>query len=147
MNTMEFSEISKESLAKIFESAAIESKISDENNEIYLNRNGVKFPVWVQLDSDAKHIRLYTTIKCKEDAPIEDLSAFAQKLNDIYHTVQFTTSLYDDDDNKRAYLDGCYTIYLNFGIIIPQLIKTTQRFAEIFIDAVRENDSENVFFK
>ncbi|KAA6231743.1 YbjN domain-containing protein [Chlorobium phaeovibrioides] len=143
MRTIEFSDINKENLAKAFELAAFECEIDDENNEIYIKSSSVDFPLWVKIDNERKTIKLYTYLQLKEDAPHERLAAFAQKLNNTFVTVKFTTTEYDDG---RAYLNGNYFFYTTFGIIVPQLIHTIKMFSEIFIDAIREHDEDNTFF-
>lgn len=143
MRTIEFSDINKENLAKAFELAAFEFEADSEDNEIYIQGSCVEFPLWVEINDERKTIKLYTFLKLKEDAPRERLAAFAQKLNDTFVTVKFTTTEYDDG---RAYLNGNYFFYTTFGIIVPQLIHTIKKFSEIFIDAVREYDEDNTFF-
>ncbi|HCD36757.1 YbjN domain-containing protein [Chlorobium phaeovibrioides] len=143
MRTMEFSDITKEDLAEAFELAAIECEIDDEDNELYLKKSCVDFPLWVQINDERKTIMLYTHLKFKDDAPRDQLAAFAQMLNDTYTTVQFATG---ESDDGKAFLKGYYNIYTNFGIIVPQLIHTVKKFSEIFIDAIREKDQEYIFF-
>jgi hypothetical protein len=144
MNTMEFSAITKESLAKAFESAAIECEITADNNEVYVKSGGgVDFGLWVEIDDENKSIQLYTNLKCKEGAPTDKLSAFAYSLSETYRTVKFSSNVYDDGG---AFLNGSYHIYTNFGILIPQLIYTIKMFSEIFLLAVKDGDSDDVFF-
>lgn len=143
MRTMEFSDITKENLAEVFELAAIECDIDDEDNELYIKKSCVDFPLWVMIDDERKTIMLYTQFKLKDDAPVDQLAAFAQMLNDTYTTVQFAAG---ESDDGKVFLKGYYNIFTNFGIIVPQLIHTVKKFSEIFIDAIREKDQENIFF-
>lgn len=143
MTVMKFEEINKESLAKSFESAAIECEIDVEHNEVYLKRGGIDFGVFLKIDEDGKKICLFTFIKCKGDATNEKLIDLTQKMNSKFNTVQFDYTVYDD---ASTYLNGHYIIYTNFGILLPQLIFTVKKFSHIFIDAIRKSDPDDVFF-
>ena len=139
---LNFEDVTVEGLKDIFEAAAIGARI-DDDGEVYAN-HGLEFPIWVLLDDEQKTITLRTYLSCREDAPVDELASYAQRLNDRFHTVQFSGKTYDDDD---ARLMGSYTIHGRFGILVPQLLLTMRRFSSIFIAAVRETDVDNKFFE
>ena len=139
MNVINANEVTKEKLIEIFTNAAFEVT-EDEDGEIYLK--GGDFPLWVSIDEKGKFIKLRTYLKCKEGAPVEDIPELLAACNEFI-LVNFTPSVYEDG---RAYLNGFYYMYYNFGLIAPQLVYTVKQFSEIFLAAIKENDPEDKFF-
>lgn len=133
----------RERFAQAFEAAAIGCSLEEEENELYL-KEGLDFPFWLKIDEKSKRIRFYTHIKAKDGTTIERLMEFAHELNDMYVTVRFTAVV--NEDNGDVFLHGDYFLYTSFGIIIPQLIHTAKKFAEIFVMAIRNEDKDDEFF-
>jgi hypothetical protein len=140
---IEYNEITKDALAEIFGIAAIGCEVDNEDDELYLT-DGIEFPVRVIIDNERKSIKIFTFLETRDGAPNDELPLFAQKLNDKFVTTRFTASIYDDD---RAFINGEYYFYTNFGLIIPQFIYTVKKVAEIFVDAIREYDNDEKFFE
>lgn len=138
---VKFEDITKESLAEAFQNSGTECRINEEN-EIYLHGGDIEFPVWVKIDNEAKRLIIFTYMQVKDNAPLDQLPELLQKMNNKI-LVQFSSTVYEDG---RAYINGHYTFYINFGIILPQLLLTVKKFSEIFIESLREFDSEDVFF-
>ncbi len=143
MKTLEFSDITLEGIAQAFEAAAIKCKVDEEENELYLS-DGVAFPFWLMIDAKAKRFKFSTHIKTREGTSRERLMEFTHELNDQYVTVRFTAAV--ANDNGNVFLHGDYFLYTAFGIIVPQLILTAKNFADIFIQAIREEDKDDEFF-
>lgn len=139
---IKFEDITKQKLAEAFQNSGTECIVSDEDNEIYLSGGDIEFPIWVRIDDKNKRLSFFTYLKVKNDAPIDQIPNFLEKLNQRI-LVQFTKSV---DDDNNAYVNGYYYMYTNFGIILPQLLLTAKKFSEIFIATIRDYDSEDVFF-
>ena len=139
MNVIKATEVTKEKLIEIFTNAAFEVT-EDDDGELYLK--GGDFPLWVSINETGKYIKLRTFLKCKDGAPLEDLSDLSTACNE-YILVTFTPTVYEDG---RGYLNGYYYMYYNFGLIAPQLVHTTKEFSEIFLAAIKANDPEDRFF-
>ena len=145
MLTMEFKEISKESLEKAFEAAAIESDPDEErDNTLYLQA-GLEFPVWLHILSETKTIRLNTYMKFKEYAPVDRMHELANDMNASFIMDQFSVS--DEADDGAYRLECNYVIYTGFGIVVPQLVHTVRLFADIFHCACVEKDPHDIFFE
>lgn len=140
---VKFEDITKESLAEAFHNSGTECRIDEEKNEIYLCGGDIEFPVWVKIDNKTKRLTIFTYVQIKDNAPLDKLPELLQKMNDKI-LVQFSSTVYEDG---RAYINGHYLFYINFGIILPQLLLTAKKFSEIFVEALREFDSEDVFFE
>jgi hypothetical protein len=142
MNVVKADDVTKEKLIEILTNAALEVvEEDDEPNEVYVK--GLDFGVWLSFDDEKKIIRMKTYAKCKDDAPLDELAALSESCNAKYMLVQFSSTVYDDG---IGYLNGNCYMYYNFGLIPPQLIFTLKKFATIYIEAVREKDSEDKFF-
>lgn len=141
MSIVKANDVTKEKLIEILTNAALEVIEEDDPNQVYVK--GLDFGSWLSFDDEKKVIKMNTYVKCKDGAPLGELAAFSEKCNDSYMLVQFSSTVYEDG---RGFLNGTYYMYYNFGLIAPQLIFTLKKFATIFIEAVREKDSEDKFF-
>lgn len=83
-----------------------------------------------------------TWMQCKENAPVEELPEFVCKLNQKI-VVQFIHTTYEDG---RAYIDGHYYMPYKFGLNTKNFLYMLRKFSSIFIDVIREYDSDDVFF-
>lgn len=141
MSIVKANDVTKEKLFEILTNAALEVIEEDEPNKVYVK--GLDFNSWLSFDDEKKVIKMSTYLKCKEGAPLGELAAFSESCNDSYMLVQFSSTVYEDG---RGFLNGNYYMYYNFGLIPPQLIFTLKKFATIFVEAIREKDSEDRFF-
>ena len=139
MSVIKATDVTKEKLIELFTNAAFEVT-EDDDGDLYLK--GGDFPLWVSINETGKYIKLRTYLKCKDGAPLEDLSDLSIACND-YILVTFTPTVYEDG---RGYLNGYSYMYYNFGLIAPQLVHTTKEFSNIFLAAIKENDPEDNFF-
>lgn len=142
MSIVKANDVTKEKLFEILTNAALEViEEEDEPNKVYVK--GLDFGSWLTFDTENKFIKISTYVKCKDGAPLGELAAFSELCNASYMMVQFSSTVYEDD---RGYLNGTYYLFYNFGLIPPQLIFTLRKFATIFVEAIREKDSEDRFF-
>lgn len=141
MSIVKANDVTKEKLFEILTNAALEVIEEDEPNKVYIK--GLDFGSWLSFDDEKKVIKMSTYLKCKDGAPLGELAAFSESCNDSYMLVQFSSTVYEDG---RGYLNGNYFMYYNFGLIPTQLIFTLKKFATIFVEAIREKDSEDRFF-
>lgn len=141
MSIVKANDVTKEKLFEILTNAALEVIDEDEPDRVYVK--GLDFNSWLSFDDEKKVIKMSTHLKCKDGAPLGELAAFSESCNDSYMLVQFSSTVYEDG---RGYLNGNYFMYYNFGLIPPQLIFTLKKFATIFVEAIREKDSEDRFF-
>lgn len=140
MNMIKSTEVTKEKLIEILSNAALEITTDEGDEEIYVK--GGDFPLWVSIDVDGKFIKLRTYLQCKEGAPHEELPKLIANCGE-YILVNFTSTVYEDG---RAYVNGYYYMFYNFGLIAPQLVFTVKRFSEIFLAAIRDSDPDDKFF-
>lgn len=135
-------EVTNELVSEWLNSAAIETSI-DEDGDVYAKRGGIDFGLWVKINSDRGYIRLLTYMKCKEGVDIDALDAFASRLNSNYVFVRFTTTV---SDNGQAYLYGDYDLLYTFGVSVENFVATVRKFSAVFVDAIRSEDEDDVFF-
>jgi hypothetical protein len=142
MSVIKTNEITKGKIAEILEGAGISVDISDDGNEVYAKHGGVAFGAWVQLPDENIPLRIFTFLQCKDNAPTDALPELVAKMNS-FNLVKFTFTTYDDG---RAFVNGTYDIFSDFGIIDKQLVITLKGFSDIFLAAISEFDKENIFF-
>ncbi len=140
MITMEYDDISVGSLADAMEAAAIVVDRHD-GETIYL-KEGVSFPLWLNLERGKKRIVLHTYCEFKEYAATDRIPELIDELNGEYLMVQFSTKQVDG----QLRLDGTYVMFTGFGIVVPQLVHATRRFAEIFRCGFSDHDPYGLFF-
>ena len=143
MKFVEAENVTKQEIASLLASAGIESIIDDDENSVYAKAGGIDFGVFIKIDADRTRLRLFTYMQCKEGTSPEDLLQFVSKLNDEYILVRFTKMVYDDGS---AYLNGDYDILYPFGLGVEHFVATLKKFASIYIQAIREEDKDDVFF-
>lgn len=142
MKTIEAENVTKEEIASFLAIAGIESTIDDENS-VYAKAGGIDFGVFIKIDSERARIRLFTFMQCKDGTTSEDLIHFTTKLNDQYILVRFTPTIYDDG---RAFLNGDYDLLYPFGLSVENFVATLKKFSNIYIQTIREEDQDDVFF-
>ncbi len=140
MNFIEPADVNNENITELLSSAGMVAQLEDDAN-IYI-KEGIAFPSWVSIDEEKKCIRIHTWVMCKDDAPLEQLDEFVSFLNSKYFLTQFSGTKYEDG---RAYINGHYYLFYNFGIIPGQLTHTIRKFSDIFIGAIRDEDKDDVF--
>ena len=143
MRVVDTENVTKQEIASLLASAGIESTIDEDENSVYAKAGGIDFGVFIKIDSDRARIRLFTYMQCKDGTSSEDLLRFASKLNDEYILVRFTKMVYEDGS---AYLNGDYDILYPFGLGVEHFITTLKKFASIYIQAIRDEDKDDVFF-
>lgn len=143
MATIKKEDVNKHSIAEALNAAAIETTVDDDENSVYAQKGGLDFGVFVKIDEERARIRLFTYMQCKDETSAEALASFVAKLNDEYVLVRFTSTVYDDG---RTFLNGDYDYLYTFGLNVENFIVTIKKFASVFIDSIRAEDKDDVFF-
>jgi hypothetical protein len=136
-------DVTKTKIAKLLNSAAIETRLDDDDDGVYAEKGGIDFGVFVKLIPETSQVKLWTYMQCKDGVSTDALREFVCKLNSDYRLVKFTHSTYEDG---RAFVNGEYEIFCTFGLSSENFIVTLKRFAKIFVGSITEEDKEDVFF-
>lgn len=143
MGFMNKDDVMKAAVAEWLNAAGVETIVDEDEESVYAKRGGIEFGTYVKLDKERDRIRLFTFLQCKDGIEEQELTNFAAKLNNEYIYVRFTATKYDDG---RAFLNGDYDYLYTFGLSVENFVATVRKFASVFIDAVRDEDPDDVFF-
>lgn len=143
MKIIETLNVTKQEISSILSAAGIESTVDDDENSVYAKKGGLDFGVFIQIDAERTRIRLFTYFECKEGVASEDLARFVSNLNNEYLLVRYTHTVYQDG---RSFLNGDYDLFYTFGLPVENFIVTLRKFSSVFIDSVRAEDPDDVFF-
>ena len=136
-------DVTKAKIAKLLKSAAIETRLDDDEDGVYAEKGGIDFGVFIKLVPENNRVKLWTYMQCKDGVSTEALREFVCKLNSDYILVKFTHSIYEDG---RAFVNGEYDTFCTFGLSSENFVVTLKMFAEIFVSSIREEDKEDIFF-
>jgi hypothetical protein len=142
MSDIMASEVTGEYVRSILEGAVFDVDVDPDDGELYVR--GLDFPCWVHVDQDRELIKIRTYIKCKDNAPLDDLPGFVLNINGTKILVSFTSSVYEDG---RGYLNGYHYMYFKYGFNEKNFIYTLRKFSSIFREAITENDKDDIFFE
>jgi hypothetical protein len=137
------SDVTKEKISELLNAAGIETIVDEEDGSVYAKPDGIDFGVFVKFDEERSRIRLFTYVQCKQGTTGEALHDFLSKLNEEYILVRFSKTEYEDG---RTYLNGDYDYLYTFGLVAENFLATIKKFASVYIDAIRTEDQDDVFF-
>lgn len=136
---LEPKEVTQDKFVEILKNAAFDIEVQE--SEIYIK--DTSFPMWLNIDNKKQLIKFYTCLNFKETVDANMINDFISDCNSTYYLVQFSNINTEDNTN---YFHGFYFIYFNFGIIPQQVIYTIRQFSSVFASALREKDSNNIYF-
>jgi hypothetical protein len=142
MTEVDQEQITSHFLKDVIESAGLDATIEmDEDEKITVK--GLDFICYVSVNEELNLITMRTWLQCKEDVVIDQLREFVCNLNKKI-IVQFNYTTYEDG---RAYVDGYYQMPYKFGFNTKNFLYMLRKFTSVFIDSIREADTDDVFFK
>ena len=137
---LEPKEVTQDKLVEILKNAAFDIEVQESG--IYIK--DTSFPIWLNIDNKKQLIKLYTCVKFKETVDVNLINDFISDCNSTYDLVQFLNINAEDNIN---YFYGFYFIYFNFGIIPQHAIYTIRQFSSVFVSALREKDSNDIYLE
>lgn len=104
---------------------------------------GLDFQCYVKIDGEHEVLDFHIWMKFREDVQYELIPTFVANLNRTKIVVQFS---YTTSPDECAYLDGVFQLPYKYGFKRLNFIYMLRLFSTIFINAIRENDQEDLFF-
>ena len=141
MDVLKSEDVTVDAVNELLNIAGCVTKV-DQDGDIFV-QEGLDFGVWVIIDRDKKCLVFRTYMRCKQDAPLDELDAYVASLNSKYYLAQFSYNTYE---NGQAFVNAHYFIFYNFGLIPRQVIFSLRTFAEVFIEAIKISDKDDKFF-
>jgi hypothetical protein len=141
MDLIKPEEITRERMIELLSMAGM-IPVVDADGDIYI-KEGLDFGTWLIIDKDRQAIKFLTSLKCKADAPRDELDGFANRLNTGYFLVKFMWREFSDG---AVAVNGNYELFYPFGVVPGQLTHALRKFSQVFISAIRAEDKEDKFF-
>ena len=137
-------QITLEFLREVIENAGLETEFQESDAEgKWIDVKGLEIDCYVSLVEQTDYIQIRTYIKCRKEAPLNELPNFVCTLNKNLILLQFTFSTYEDGS---SFIDGTYFMTYKFGFNTNNFIHILRRVSAIFIN-IRQHDPDYVFIR
>lgn len=128
-------------LKEVIESAGLDATI-EPDDEDQITVRGLDFICHISITEELNLITMRTWIQCKEEIDLDQLRELVCTLNKKI-IVQFNYTTYEDG---RAYVDGYYQMPYKFGFNTKNFLYMLRKFTSVFIDSIRQADTDDKFF-
>lgn len=127
-------EFTEENIKKVLDEAHFETEI-DSDGDIYISE-GLEFPCWVGINLENETLRIMTYAVLQDDADELQSLQLANRIN-----TKFFPNVVAINDGK---LESYYHVILDQSMSEKHLITILRRCSSSFVNAVREEDSEEL---
>jgi hypothetical protein len=140
MTEIESNLVTYEFLQDAIENAGLEAKIEPDEDRVVVQ--GLDITCYVSIEAEYNLLTLRTYIRCRENAPIEEIPKLVCELGKT-KMVQFSYTISEDG---TVYIEGYYEILYKHGFNKKNFLYSLREFSSFFITQFRIMDRYETFF-